>query len=342
MLPKERLHAAVRGLPHDRVPVTPIVMMFAAHHIGRTYRDYYLNGRVLAEAQIAVARDFATDQVSAISDPWREAEGLGMQLDYPPEGVGIPRQPLIGSRADVRRLQAPAIEAAPRMADRVRGVAEMVRRVGHTHSVLGWVEGALAEYVDLRGMEDAMLDLLDEPAVFHEAAKVLAENGVNFARAQVQAGADMIGIGDAAASLVGPELYAEHVLPYEKQVIDAVHDAGALVKLHICGNTNQIMADMARTGADVIDVDWMVPLAEARQKVGEGVTLCGNFDPAGVLLQGTPQTIAAAAQRCVAEGGQRFILMPGCEVPPGTPEANLRAFCPGDGCLIGEALTVKR
>jgi MtaA/CmuA family methyltransferase len=154
-------------------------------------------------------------------------------------------------------------------------------------------------------------------------------------------GADVIGMGDAAASLVGPELYVEHVLPYEKQVVDAVHDAGALVKLHICGNTGRIIADMARTGADVLDVDWMVPLAEARRQVGPTVTLCGNFDPAGVLLRGTPQTIAAAARKCIADGGERFILMPGCEVPPGTPEANMRAFCPGEGCLIGEALASK-
>ena len=48
--------------------------------------------------------------------------------------------------------------------------------------------------------------------------------------------------------------------------------------------------------------------------------------------------VAAAALRCLAEGGERFILQPGCEVPPATPEANVRAFCPCDGCLIDDAL----
>ena len=95
---------------------------------------------------------------------------------------------------------------------------------------------------------------------------------------------------------------------------------------------------MARSGADIIDVDWMVALDEARQLVGPEVTLCGNFDPVGILLQGSAEDVAEAAKQCLKTGGDKFILMPGCEVPPGTPEQNIRAFCPCDGCLIREEL----
>jgi uroporphyrinogen-III decarboxylase len=76
--------------------------------------------------------------------------------------------------------------------------------VGATHSVLGWVEGPLAEYADLRGTEKAMLDLIEKPELYLAAGEVVIENAIAFARAQIAAGADMIGIGDAAASLVGP------------------------------------------------------------------------------------------------------------------------------------------
>ncbi|MEW5900215.1 MAG: uroporphyrinogen decarboxylase family protein, partial [Acidobacteriota bacterium] len=128
--------------------------------------------------------------------------------------------------------------------------------------------------------------------------------------------------------LVGPALYKNYVLPLEKSLIEAIHNAGGSVKLHICGNTNSIVALMAGTGADIIDLDWMVPLDQARLKVGPDVTLCGNFDPVGVLHRETPEIVAAAAQDCIQKGGSRFILMPGCEVPPATPEKNIRAFCP--------------
>jgi len=338
MTPKQRLYATIRGEDRDRVPVTPIFMAWGAHHVGHTYRDFYLDGDVLAEAQLAVTRTFQADQISAISDPWREASGYGMQFDYPAEGVGVPKEYIIKSPADAAALGRLDVEASPRVRQRVESVARMAGEIGRTHSVLGWVEGPLAEYADLRGLNETMIDLIDNPDMFHAAAEVIVSGAAAFAVAQVRAGADMIGVGDAAASLIGPKLYTEHVLGWQRKLFEAVHEAGATVKLHICGNIGDIIAHMADTGADVIDVDWMVPLTRARDAVGPDVTLCGNFDPAEVLLRGSPEQVADAARRCIADGGDRFILMPGCEVPQGTPEANIRAFCPGDGCLIADAL----
>ncbi len=338
MTPKERLYAAIHGEPRDRVPVTPIFMAWAAHFVGRTYRDFYLDASVLAESQLAVTRAFGVEQTSAISDPWREASGYGMEFEYPDEGVGKPADPLIHSPDDVAALASVDLLAAPRVADRVAAVGKMAGEIGETHSVLGWVEGPLAEYADLRGVQESMMDLIDTPEMFHQAAPVLVEQALAFARAQIDAGADMIGVGDAAASLVGPALYNEHVFEWERKLFAGIHEAGAAVKLHICGNISGIVERMGQTGADVIDVDWMVPLTDARRAVGPDVTLCGNFDPSAVLLQGSVEDVAAAARQCIADDGDRFILMPGCEVPPGTPEANLRAFCPCEGCLIEDAL----
>jgi MtaA/CmuA family methyltransferase len=174
--------------------------------------------------------------------------------------------------------------------------------------------------------------------MYLQTAKVIVDNAIRFARAQIDAGADMIGVGDAVASLINPAMYEQFVLPFERTLIDAIHEAGATVKLHICGNIANNIAPMARTGADIIDVDWMVSLGAAREAVGPDVTLAGNFDPTAVLLQGTPQDVAEAARRCITFAGAKFILQPGCEVPPGTPEANLRAFCPCEGCLIADDL----
>ncbi len=339
MTSKERLYAVIAGRPCDRPAVTPIFMAWAAQYIHRAYRDYYLDGDVLVSAQLAVTKAFGIDQASAISDPWREASGFGMEFDYPEEGVGRPRGYLINSDTDIRKLRPVDVAAGGRMGQRVESVGKLAEAVGRTHSVLGWVEGPLAEYADLRGVEKAMLDLIDRPELYLAAVEIVIENAIAFARAQIAAGADMIGIGDAAASLVGPALYRDLVLPLETRLVAAIHDAGAAVKLHICGNTAPIVGLMVRTGADVIDLDWMVPLEKARGTVGPGVTLCGNFDPVAVLLQGTPETVAAAARECLRKGGERFILMPGCEVPPETPEANIRAFCPGDGGLVGDLKT---
>jgi MtaA/CmuA family methyltransferase len=334
MTAKERIYATIKGLSHDRPAVTPIFMAWAARYVGHSYRDYYLDGEVLVKAQLAVTRAFHLDQISAISDPWREASAYGVEFDYPEEGVGRPRDLLIKTLGEVFKISRLDISRSPRMQQRVDSIRRMAMELGQTHSVLGWVEGPLAEYADLRGVENAMMDLMEAPEVFVQAAQILVDNAVAFALAQACAGADMIGIGDAVASLIGPQLYRDHVLPLEKRLVDGIHDSGASVKLHICGNTSAIVELMTQTGADIVDLDWMVSLAEARQRVGPAVTLCGNFDPSSILLLSSPEQVAQAAIDCLAAGKARFILMPGCEVPPGTPEPNIRAFCPCEGSLI--------
>ena len=340
MTPKERIYAILRGDSYDRSAVTPIFMAWAANYIGHTYRDYYLNGDVLVEAQLAVTREFNLDQISAISDPWREASAYGVEFDYPPDGIGKPRDTLIKTHDDISRIQLLDIENAERTRQRVQSVQQMAAELGQTHSVLGWVEGPLAEYADLRGLEKALMDLIDKPEMFIEGGDIIVQNAIAFAVAQIRAGADMIGVGDAAASLIGADLYNKYVLPLEQRLIAAIHEAGAAVKLHICGNTISIIQYMAQTGADIMDVDWMVPLDKARELIGPEVTLCGNFDPSAVLFQGSTEDVANAAKYCIKTGGDRFILMPGCEVPPATPEENIRAFCPCDGCLIREELNL--
>ncbi len=338
MTSKERIYAILRGDAVDRAAVTPIFMSWAANFIGRTYRDYYLDGDVLVDSQLAVTRAFGIDQISAISDPWRESSAYGMEFDYPEEGVGKPSGILLKSEDDLAKLKGVDMRKGERTKQRIESVRRMADEIGRTHSVLGWAEGPFAEYADLRGVEAAMLDLIDRPGFFVEAGQVIIENEITFAVAQAKAGADMIGIGDAAASLISPNAYKELVLPLERKLFSAIHEAGATVKLHICGNIRNHVAFMAQSGADIIDVDWMVPLDEARELGGPEVTLCGNFDPVAVLLESSAEDVAEAARQCLKAGGERFILMPGCEVPPDTPEENIRAFCPCDGCLICEEL----
>jgi MtaA/CmuA family methyltransferase len=338
MIPKERIHAILNGDSYDRTAVTPIFMAWAAHFIGHTYRDYYLDGDILVEAQLAVTQAFNLDQISAISDPWREASAYGMEFEYPPEGVGRPKEAFIKTRDEISHVKRFDIENAKRTKQRIESVRKMAAEVGKTHSVLGWVEGPIAEYGDLRGVENAMLDLIDEPEIFVEAGEVIVENEIAFAVAQIKAGADMVGVGDSAASLISPEMYSKLVMPLERKLITAIHEAGAAAKLHVCGNISNIVQYMADSGTDVIDVDWMVSLTRARELAGPDVTLCGNFNPAGVLFEGSPEQVAEAAKECINAVPGKFILMPGCEVPPATPEKNIRAFCPCEGCLIREQL----
>ena len=233
-------------------------------------------------------RAFNIDQIRALSDAWREASAYGMEFEYPSDGVGKPKDLLIKTLDDISLVKPLDIENAERTKQRIESVRKMADQLGQTHSVLGWVEGPIAEYGDLRGVESTMMDLMDKPEMFVEAGEIIVQNAIVFAVAQVKAGADMIGIGDAAASLITPNMYTELVLPLEKKLIDAIHEAGATVKLHICGNISTIVQFMPESGADIIDVDCMVPLTRARELVVPDVTLCVNFNPSGALLDVRP------------------------------------------------------
>ncbi|HYG34100.1 MAG TPA: uroporphyrinogen decarboxylase family protein, partial [Clostridia bacterium] len=244
--------------------------------------------------------------------------------------------------ADIERLWRPD-PSAGRMGDRVQAVRAMVQAVGEECLVLGWVDMPFAEACSLCGVSEFMMLLLDEPAVAHRLLDFLTEVVIDFARVQLEAGAPVIGAGDAAASLSSPRLYREFALPREQQVCEAIHNAGGLVKLHICGNTTALLPDMARCGADLFNVDHLVDLDRARQVYGAaGKCFKGNLNPVADMLQASPEQCRAKALECLQTAtGHSFMLSAGCEVPAATPDEVFSAFC-GTAELFADKLSNKR
>jgi len=322
----ERVRKRLQGKPVDRPPNFDIVMAFAVHHIGRPLSQFYLDHRVLAEANLAAVESFDLDIAQTISDPYREAADFGLEVEFPEDGLPLRKKPLLAEPLDLQKLLRPGRPPGRRMSDRVDGVRYLHERVRGQVPVMGWVEGALAELNVLRGDSALMMDLYDHPAWVKECLETLAELEINFARVQVEAGADIIGLGDAIASQISPAMYEEFALPFEQRIFAAVHEMGALARLHICGNTGQILPLMARSGADIIDLDWMVDMKHAAHIYGEnGPAICGNFDPVRIMLRGTPEQVTRAVLDCLDAGGSRCISAAGCEIPDGTPQENLRA-----------------
>ena len=325
MTGKERVRAMIEGKPVDHLPLMPITMMFAGDTAGRTYREYASSAAVLAEAQVNVAEKFAFDYVSVISDPAREASDLGARVEWfdnQPPAI-VESQALLADKATLAKLDIPDPAAPGRMRDRVEGVRLLA---GSDRLTEGWVEGPCAMAADLRGLNTLMLDFFDDPDFVEALFEFVVNMEVRFARAQVEAGAELIGVGDAAASLIGPKLYRQFVLAWEQRLVREIHDMGVLVRLHICGNTRRILADLGKVGADIVDLDFLSPLDEARAAMGPSQVLLGNIDPVRVLRDGTPESVYAAIGECHRAAGDRYIVGAGCEVPRGTPDENLLAL----------------
>jgi len=201
----------------------------------------------------------------------------------------------------------------------------MRRRVGPDILVEGWVEGPCAEAADLRGINTLMIDFFDDEGFVQALFARVVEVAITFARRQIEAGADIIGIGDAAASLVGPDIYETYVWPWEKRLVEAIHQAGGMPRLHICGNTNFALEAMGRLGCAVVDLDSMVDLDRARTAMPNQV-ISGNLDPVRLVQRASARDVLEALQHRRDQAGTRYIAAAGCEIPRGTPTENLKAF----------------
>jgi uroporphyrinogen-III decarboxylase len=96
--------------------------------------------------------------------------------------------------------------------------------------------------------------------------------------------------------------------------------------LHICGNTRPILGLMGQLGCDIVDLDFLAPLAEGRAAMGAGQVLLGNIDPVRVLRNGTSEEVYTAVGECHHQAGDQFIVGAGCEVVRDTPLENVRAL----------------
>jgi len=328
MTPLERYRATLNGETVDPIVRCPILMRFAAEHIGHTYEEFLRDHRVLVEANLQCAEDFGYDQLSMISDPVRETEGFGGRTVYLPNSVPICHGPLEAEEElEPGRLTAPDPYLSPRMKDWIDGVRLMRERAGDQYSILGWVEGPTSEACDLRGMANFFMDLLEEPEACGELLDMTRDAAIAFARAQLEAGADSIGIGEAVASQLSAETYRDLCLPRMQDLVTAIREAGGIVKLHICGNITHLLPDLATLGIHILDIDHMVDPAEVRSVMGPETVLCTHVNPAGILQSGTPDGIRDALVDDVQTLGAPCMINAGCEIPAGTPPDLLRAFC---------------
>jgi MtaA/CmuA family methyltransferase len=329
MTSRERVLAHLEGRPVDRLPLMPITMMFAAAQTGARYRDYCTDYRVLVEGQIRTAEAFGFDYVNTMSDPAREAADCGAAVeffDHQPVAL-VEDQALLADKTRLAALKLPDPLGGGRMHNGIKALALLKERVGQDKIVEGWIEGPIAEGADLRGINTLMTDFFDDPPFVRDLFAFVIELELRFAREQLKAGADVIGVGDAAASLVGPDFYNEFVWPYEKKLVQGIHALGGKVRLHICGNTRRILEGMGKLDCDIVDLDSLAPISEARQKMGPKTVLLGNLNPVTVLRNGDAAGVTAAIAECHHQSGPRFIVGAGCEVPRDTPPENLRALC---------------
>jgi MtaA/CmuA family methyltransferase len=311
----------------QRPPFHPILMHFAARYAGYTYGQFASDYRALVESNLRCMETFGMDAVGVISDPYRETSAFGARVAFPDEAVPRCMDLLVSTMEDIADLKNPDVHKADRTLDRIRGAEALRKQVGPSVPVIGWIEGPLAESCDLAGVNEVLLKLFLEPDFVKQLIDKVMITAKDFARAQVEAGCDMIGVGDAICSQVDAETYRVFVKDKHQELFSYIHGLGAKVKLHICGNISHLLDDLREVEPDIVDIDWMVDMDQAYEKLGEGIIRCGNLDPVSVIQDQDPGKIkTSTTQLCEQEKDRPFILSGGCEITVNTPLKHLEAM----------------
>ncbi len=325
---KQRFEQLFRyGKCDDGFLFRPILMHFAARYIGKTYREFASDYRVLVESNLRCLEDFGMDAVGLISDPYRETAAFGAKVTFPEDSVPQCLETLIKTEDDIRQLKNPDVYKSERTMDRINGARLLSKEVGSEVPVIGWVEGHLAEACNLAGVNEMLMKITLESDFVKRLIDKVNATAKAFAKAQIEAGCDIIGIGDAICSQISTENYQEFVKEKHRELFDFIHDQGARIKLHICGNITHLLGDIRELKPDIVDIDHMVDMEKSFELLGPEIVRCGNLDPVSVIQQ---QEASAVTERvrslCEKEKGRRFVISGGCEITVNTPVENLRAM----------------
>jgi uroporphyrinogen decarboxylase len=284
------------------------------------------------EVSLQPYRRFALDAVIVFYDILFVPEAMGAPLAFTEEGPRFERP--LRTRQDIEALHDPDLVAL----DPEKGtgaILESLRRLRAAlpaeTALLGFAGApfTLACYLvegSFQRSGDRMKRLCHEdPGAAHRLLERLAAATADYLALQIEAGADAVQLFDTWAGLLGPEDYRELALPYTREVFRRVAASGAPSILYVNGCPH-LLETMAESGACVLSVDWRVPLAEARRRVGPAMALQGNLDPS--VLYAPPAVVRQRADTMLESmrGDPAYIANLGHGILPETPIASVEAL----------------
>jgi uroporphyrinogen decarboxylase len=297
---------AARGRPGNRPPVWFMrqagrsLPEYRALRAGTAMLDACRDPDMITEITLQPVRRHGVDAAILFSDIVVPLVAVGVPVDIV-AGVGPVIARPVRSRADLDQLRPLAAEDVPYVRE---AVAALVRELGDV-PLIGFAGApfTLASYLVEGGpsRDHARTKALmhGAPELWHALLDRLAALAREFLRVQIDAGAAAVQLFDSWAGALSRADYDAFVLPHSRAVLEPLAETG-IPRIHFGVGTGELLASMRAAGADVVGVDWRVPLDEASRRLGPGAAVQGNLDPA-LLLADWP-VVEQAVRRVVAEG----------------------------------------
>ncbi|MFC8065645.1 uroporphyrinogen decarboxylase [Streptomyces sp. NPDC057293] len=294
--------AFLRACRREPVPHTPVWFMRQA---GRSLPEYLkvregipmlescMRPELVTEITLQPVRRHGVDAAIYFSDIVVPLKAIGIDLDIKP-GVGPVVENPIRTRADLDRLRELTPEDVTYVSE---AIGLLTRELGAT-PLIGFAGApfTLASYLveggPSRNHEHTKALMYGDPQLWADLLDRLAGITAAFLKVQIEAGASAVQLFDSWVGALSPADYRASVLPASRKVFEAVAGYG-VPRIHFGVGTGELLGLMGEAGADVVGVDWRVPMDEAARRVGPGKALQGNLDPA--VLFSTPQAVETKA-----------------------------------------------
>ena len=328
---KELFLRACRG---ESVPRVPVWIMRQAGRYLSEYReirerhaflDVCKTPDLAVEVSLQPFRRLGVDAVIVFSDILIPAEAMGLILELGDTGPNLP-QP-VRTKADVEKLKLfdPEVETGF-LPEAIRRIA---RAVGPDVPVLGFAAApwTLASYMvegkTKEGFATAKSFLYHEPGAFRELLHKIARATIPYLKAQIAAGVSAVQLFDTWCGELNLNDYEAFALPAVQEMISGL--GSAVPVIYYTKASTHLLAAVARSGANVLSVDWRVNLAELRKSLGPRIALQGNVDPA--VLFGPAEKIRSVTLETIsALRGEGHILNLGHGILQHTPVENAKLF----------------
>ncbi len=319
------MSAVFNGRKGKRPPVgnpTSIVCHGLMDAAGVSFPEAHLDPNAMAELALAGHEVLGFDTVMPEYSVQQESAALGAEVDWGdrdrmPDNKNFLYEDFSDVVVPEDLLEKPSIKVV------LEALSILRRHVGGKVAILGKVMGPWTLSYHMAGTQNFLLQIgLGETEKVKKMLRQLMPVTIAIARAQFQAGADIVVMADhATGNLVGPYHYKELLLPVHQEITTRIE--GPLI-LHVCGDCSDRLEYFADSGVDAYHCEWQVDSKMAVDTVGHRMSLVGNINNPQVLYQGTPDDVYKQARYAIEAGFN--IIGPECAIPLATPMENLRAI----------------
>jgi len=295
--------------------------------IGAAPPEVFRSGQLQAKAIIAlVAETPQTAAALTMMDLSVEAEAFGAPVLFSEEENPTVSGAVVNETNEIETLQVPQIGSA-RTSETLLAAKLCAEKITD-RPTLGGLIGPFSLAGRLAEMSKIMLWAAMDTAATHALLEKATAFLIDYAKAFKAAGCHGLIMAEPAAGLISPKMSKEFSATYIKRIVDAVKDDSFAFILHNCGKTEKMIDAMLSTGASALHVGNAVDMRNILPQTPKNVPVMGNLDPAGLFRLGTPETVYEAAMVLLEQTAEfpNFVLSSGCDIPPGTPLENVRAF----------------